>query len=229
MNKPSFLFTLAMLGVTAVTGTGAAAQTQTGLFGTFEIPSKDLNALPQWTRALKGFSPLAAKARKCDLDIQECDSQQMTLWRTKIQELEHAETSLKIREINSFINKWQKVSDVATYNKDDYWAAPLEFITNGGDSEDFAIMKYASLKELGVTPNNMRIVVTNDVLRGVTHTVLSVQLNMKSYVLDSQNDTVLEEEFVKYYVPFYSVNETTRWAHIPSHLSGSGDELGNEK
>jgi len=229
MNKTSFLFTLAILGVTVAAGSSAAAQSQTGLFGTIEIPSKNLSALPQWTRVMQGFAPLAKKARNCDLDIQKCDSQQMTLWRTKIQELEFAESTVKIREINSFINKWQKNSDSQTYQKEDYWAPPLEFITNGGDSEDFAIMKYASLKELGIATNDMRIVVTNDVLRGVTHTVLSVQINTKSYVLDSQNNTVLEEEFVKYYVPFYSVNETTRWAHIPSHLSGSGDELGNRK
>jgi predicted transglutaminase-like cysteine proteinase len=197
-----------------------------GLFGSLEIPSNDLGALPQWQEALKGLQPLKEAARQCDQDILKCQSQQMTLWRTKIQELEHSDKSIAMRQINSFINKWQQAEDQDVYNRLDYWAKPLEFITNGGDSEDFAIMKYISLRELGFSAEQMRIVVTNDVLRGVTHTILSIKLNSRSYILDSQNDTVLREEFVNYYVPYYSVNEKTRWAHIPSQFSDLGDEAG---
>ena len=204
----------------------ASAQNSDGLFGSLEIASQDLSALPQWTRALEGTLDLDRASQKCDEDILKCASQQMTLWRTKIQELEHVDKSIKMRQINRFINKWQHSTDDAIYGKEDYWATPLEFITNGGDSEDFAIMKYISLRELGFSALQMRIVLTNDVLRGTTHTILSVKLNSKSYILDSQNDTVLQEEFVKYYVPLYSVNETTRWAHIPSQFSSLGDAAG---
>ncbi|MBL4740117.1 MAG: transglutaminase-like cysteine peptidase, partial [Sneathiella sp.] len=125
----------------------------------------------------------------------------------------------KILELNRFINKWRKISDFENYQKKDHWASPLEFMTNGGDSEDFAIMKYISLKELGISPSNMRIVVTNDVLRAKTHTILSVHIGSKRYILDSQSNSILQEQFVKYYVPFYSVNETTRWAHVPGQTS----------
>lgn len=209
-------------------GNGAtlAAQNANGLFGSLEIASNDLNALPQWQAALEGFQALKVAAARCDQDILKCDSQQMTLWRTKIQELEHSDKSISMRQINSFINKWQQSTDSDIYGQEDYWAKPLEFLTHGGDSEDFAIMKYISLRELGFTASQMRIVVTNDVLRGITHTILSVHLNSKSYILDSQNDTVLLEEFVNYYVPYFSVNETTRWAHIPNQFSNLGDEAG---
>ncbi|MEH6402166.1 MAG: transglutaminase-like cysteine peptidase [Sneathiella sp.] len=189
-----------------------------GLFGTVEIPSNNLSALPQWKRVIKDFEKSRQAARLCDQDIQKCTSQQMTLWRAKIQELESSKDSSKVLEINRFINKWRQISDFKNYQKKDYWASPLEFITNGGDSEDFAIMKYISLKELGISPSKMRIVVTNDVLRGKTHTVLSVQSNGKRYVLDSQSNSILQEQFVKYYVPFYSVNETTRWAHVAGQI-----------
>ncbi|WP_169570193.1 transglutaminase-like cysteine peptidase [Sneathiella limimaris] len=200
----------------AFSGSNSNAQDADGLFGTLEIASSDLQALPQWRRALASFSDLKKAAKACDEDILKCNSQQMTLWRTKIQELEHSPKSIIMRQINQFVNKWQHNSDWATYRHQDYWASPLEFLTVGGDSEDFAIMKYVSLKELGFSSEQMRIVVTRDVLRGVTHTILSVQLNNKSYVLDSQTDTVFQEKFIKYYVPLYSLNETTRWAHIPS-------------
>ncbi|GLQ06188.1 hypothetical protein GCM10007924_14090 [Sneathiella chinensis] len=190
-----------------------------GLFGTVEIPSRDLQALPQWTRVIGDFKKSDRAARLCDQDIQKCASQQMTLWRAKIQELTEAERSTQLREINRFINKWRHVSDMENYGHADYWASPLEFITNGGDSEDFAIMKYISLKELGVPVANMRIVVTSDVLRGQNHTILYVRENGRRLVLDSQNDTVQQEKNVKYYVPFYSVNETTRWAHVANEAT----------
>ncbi|WP_084264872.1 transglutaminase-like cysteine peptidase [Sneathiella glossodoripedis] len=217
------------LGITVILSAPAqstASPQEPGLFGSLEIASGNLSALPQWQRSLAGFDKLREASKRCDEDILKCDSQQMTLWRTKIQELEHSDRSIAMRQINSFINKWQHIADQDLYKQSDYWATPLEFITNGGDSEDFAIMKYVSLRELGFSADQMRIVVTNDVLRGVTHTVLSVKLSSKSYILDSQNDTVLREEFVNYYVPYYSVNENTRWAHIPSQFSQLGDAAG---
>jgi predicted transglutaminase-like cysteine proteinase len=201
----------------------AQAQPIDGLFGTVEIKSDNLSALPQWNRVIKSFSELKKSADACDQDILKCSSQQMTLWRTKIQELEYAKPRTKVREINQFINKWQKLSDPDAYNAEDYWATPLEFLTRGGDSEDFAIMKYVSLKELGIPPEKMRIVVTNDVLRGKNHAVLSLKANNKQFVLDSQTDTVLSEDRVKYYIPFYSANEKSRWAHIPGHIARMGN------
>lgn len=224
MNK-KYLF-IGLLAASVSAAHVSAAQNSDGLFGSLEIASDNLKALPQWSNAQNGFGELKKLAKACDQDILKCESQQMTLWRTKIQELEHADVTIKLRQINSFINKWQKTTDLEAYKQSDYWSTPMEFMTNGGDSEDFAIMKYISLKELGVKPSAMRIVVTNDVLRGVTHSILSVKLKSKTYILDSQNDTVLDEKLVTYYVPFYSVNETTRWAHIPSQFATKRDAEG---
>ncbi|MBE7638120.1 hypothetical protein GUA87_14780 [Sneathiella sp. P13V-1] len=219
---------LAALGMGLMNAPSNVSATENGLFGTTEIPSRNLDALPQWKRVISSFPELEKAAAECDRDILRCGSQQMTLWRTKIQELEHASLNQKVREVNRFINKWQIAKDQDLYKQADHWAAPLDFLPNGGDSEDFAIMKYVSLKELGVKPENMRLVVTNDVLRGQTHTILGLTAAGKTYILDSQNDSVLEEGLVKYYVPFYSANETTRWAHIPGHLARQGNVGGNK-
>lgn len=230
LSRPLYLFGLAVCITTASCKAPVASEIDVnGLFGTIEIPSNNLDALPQWSRVIDNFDKSRKAALLCDKDIQKCTSQQMTLWRAKIQELEDAENSIKIREINKFINKWRRVSDFENYDQEDYWATPLEFITFGGDSEDFAIMKYISLRELGISASKMRIVVTNDVLRGVNHTILSVHSGKRRFVLDSQNDTVLQEQLIKYYVPFYSVNETTRWAHVPRQAAALVDAGGVEK
>ncbi|USG62317.1 transglutaminase-like cysteine peptidase [Sneathiella marina] len=190
-----------------------------GLFGTVEIASDNLSALPQWKRVIESFEEVAIEAKKCDLKIEDCYSQQMTLWRAKINELRTSDKRVQIQQINRFLNSWRKRTDTENYAVSDYWATPLEFMENGGDSEDFAIMKYISLKELGVPPSDMRIVVTNDVLRNNVHTVLSVKTGGKIYILDDLNDSILSESFTPYYLPLYSVNEQNRWAHIPKAVS----------
>lgn len=190
-----------------------------GLFGTVEIASSNLDALPQWKRVIESFDKITLEAKKCDLKIEDCHSQQMTLWRAKINELRTSGKRVQVQQINRFLNSWRKRSDTENYAMSDYWASPLEFMENGGDSEDFAIMKYVSLKELGISPAGMRIVVTNDVLRNNVHTVLSVKISGKNYILDDLNDSLLVESFAQYYLPLYSVNEQIRWAHIPKTVS----------
>ena len=185
-----------------------------GLFGAIEISSNNLAALPQWLRVIASFPKLTNAATKCDDKIQDCGSQQMTLWRAKIAELKRADKRIQLQEINRFLNGWKHIPDDEE-PQPGRWSSPLEFITNGGGSEGFAIMKYVSLKELGFNPDAMRIVITNDVLRNKVHAILSVSLRGKRYVLDNLNNTILEEKLVHYYVPLYSMNEKTRWAHIP--------------
>jgi predicted transglutaminase-like cysteine proteinase len=196
-----------------------ASAVKTGLFGTVEIASNDLGALPQWVKVMESFDEISAEAIKCDRKIEDCQSQQMTLWRAKINELKTSAKRVKLMEINRFLNSWRHRSDTENYAVDDYWATPLEFMANGGDSEDFAIMKFISLKELGFSQDDMRIVVTNDVLRNNVHTVLSVRLNEEIYILDDLSDSVMSEKFAQYFIPLYSMNEMTRWAHIPKTVS----------
>ena len=44
---------------------------------------------------------------------------------------------------------------------------------------------------------------------------VAVYLDGQVYILDNLTSRVLPQEQVTQYVPYYSVNETTRWAHVP--------------
>jgi len=209
---PLLIGTSLFLGI--LVGQASADVSKNGLFGTIEISSGDLSALPQWQHVVSSFDATAKAAKACDQKIEDCSSQQMTLWRAKINELGNSSDRQQMQEINRFFNSWRYKSDLENYGKKKHWATPLEFISNGGDSEDYAIMKYLSLKELGFPAISMRIVVTNDVLRNIPHSVLSISLRGQRYILDNINDTILNEKLVHYYVPLYSVNEGLRWAHI---------------
>ena len=207
----------------------SAGITEKGLFGMVEISSDNLEALPRWQKVIESFPDLAASATACDAKIEDCKSQQMTLWRAKIAELEREDKRIQMHGINRFLNGWKHNVSDPTNGSDAEWIAPLEFLSNGGGSRDFAVMKYVSLKELGFDPDSMRIVIANDVLRNETHGLLSVELRGKRYILDSINNTILDDHHINYYLPLYSVNETTRWAHIPQDYLIAQEASGSEK
>jgi Bacterial transglutaminase-like cysteine proteinase BTLCP len=117
---------------------------------------------------------------------------------------------------NRFSNDWRYKADDQNYGRRDYWATPLEFLRHSGDCEDYAIVKYVSLRQLGFTPEQLRLVVVRDVVRDLAHAVLAVYLDGEVYILDNLTKAVLQQERISQYVPYYSINETTRWAHVPA-------------
>ncbi len=66
----------------------------------------------------------------------------------------------RLKRINDFIN--QKIlfdSDNGIWQQSDYWATPLETIGQGaGDCEDFAIIKYVSLRMAGIPDGKLRLI-----------------------------------------------------------------------
>jgi predicted transglutaminase-like cysteine proteinase len=205
------------LGVFAASVSAAAAQGG-GLLGTLEFPSDDLRALPQWTRVLDKMAGERAVIAQCDADAGACSGPKFIAWRAKIGELQTREPLDRLWEVNRFVNTWSKKADQANYGTAEYWASTLEFLDRSGDSEDFAIMKFFMLRELGFDNDRLRIVTATDVLSSRVHTFLVAILDGQTYVLDNLSDTVLTQEHSGYYVPSYSVNETTRWAHVARHV-----------
>ena len=197
-----------------------------GLMGTVEFPSTNLAALPQWTRILDKMPEQRKAIARCDADPDACPSSKAIAWRAKIQELRTRDRLVQLIEINRFINTWSAKTDAAVYGTVEYWASPLEFLERSGDSEDFAIMKFYSLRELGFANDQLRIVIAMDVLSNRRHSFAATYYDGKVYVLDNVSDTVLTQEHSKYYVPTYSVNETTRWAHVINRSENDSKSAG---
>lgn len=115
--------------------------------------------------------------------------------------------------VNHHVNQVSYVEDWANYRERDYWAAPGEFFGNGGDCEDYAIAKYLLLRELGIDPNAMRIVVVMDQYRDTAHAVLAIYVGNDILVLDNLSRVIEPHELVDKYVPIYSLNENHAWLH----------------
>ena len=212
MNKAiTALAALAALLAMAPSAAGAAQP----LLGTTEFQAKSLAALPKWQRVLSRIDHERATYRACSRARAACPSPSVMAWRALIDGQIGRPPIDQLQAVNEFLNEWRYRADDKNYGQRDYWATPLEFLGRSGDCEDYAIAKYVTLRELGFAPEHLRLVVVRDVARDLAHAVLAVYLDDEVYVLDNLTNAILPQERVRHYVPYYSVNETTRWAHVP--------------
>lgn len=201
------LFGLVWLGLCVLP---ALAQEETPrLFGTVEFRGPVKN-LPSWLGMLErnGKNPIFFPGSNLNARV---------TW-DKLRDMLKDKTPLEqIKGVNSFWNQWPYRLDMAVYGQEDYWAAPYEFRKNSGDCEDYSIAKYFTLKALGFDPHTLRIIVLKDTIRNIAHAVLVVYLNHDIYILDNVSNAVLSHTRLQNYVPQYSVNEYSRWAHVRPH------------
>ena len=191
------------------------------LFGTVEF-ARPLSTLPGWLDVLK--------RNKADpIFLPDKQFNKSTTWAQLKKQAEGKSPSELLRLVNSFWNSWPYREDQANWGKPDYWAIPSQFLKKSGDCEDYSIVKYFTLKELGIDPDSMRIVVLRDTIRNLAHAVLVVYLNGEAYVLDNLSNVVMPHTRLRNYSPQYSINENGRWTHIKGRQAGAAKPAGGKK
>ena len=173
-----------------------------------------MNGGREWRSVLRRIARERAAYKACETDGTQCHKK-VRAWRSTMKSLGDATGMKLLATINRKVNQLIDYrDDIDAYGRDDHWASPIEALTGQGDCEDYAILKYASLLELGVSDKNMRIVIAKDKRRGIGHAVLSVRMNGKTYILDSLRKSPVVDTKVKRYQPFYSVNQQGQWINV---------------
>jgi len=96
------------------------------------------------------------------------------------------------------------MSDWAQFGYADFWSSPLQVLNSGaGDCEDYATVKYAVLRELGIFPRDLRIVIVQDTVRQSQHAVLAVRDNNEWLILDNRTMIMLPPEQAHHYHPLF--------------------------
>lgn len=185
-----------------------------GLFGSREFRSNSLRGLPQWTRVLKKTGQEMPEFIACTRDRQRCTSPTLRQWRQIITQAAGLDRKAQLKAVNDFFNRWPYKLDGELYGRREYWATPSEFMARSGDCEDYAIAKYFALRQLGWDKEEMRVVILMDRIRAIGHAVLAVYIDGQALILDSLSNLILPHDRYKHYLPQYSMNETTRWAHV---------------
>lgn len=144
-------------------------------------------------------------------------------WARLIAESRKHSDDEKIKATNAFFNDELFFSnDSYQWRKEDYWATPLEFLFAGaGDCEDFAIAKYFTLLEMGVSQDKLRIIYGHIQSLNEKHVILGYYNSRPDetfpLVLDSLGNShrpanklySLKEQ--KDFIPVYSFNNQSLW------------------
>ena len=134
-------------------------------------------------------------------------------WHKALAPLRGKPLDRQIEAVNAYVNAAPWISDEENYGVSDLWATPGQFLTRGGDCEDYAIAKFFSLLRLGVPADHMRILVVHDSVRDLVHAVLEVTTPKGAVVLDNLAPEVIPVEKAQQYQALYSVNLQHLWLH----------------
>lgn len=193
----------------------------TGVFGSLELKADDVHGGKQWNHVLRRIAGERPLYHNCDDNLSGCPTE-VRAWRSSIRSMDQLEGWKLLAAVNSKINTLVTFrDDIDNYGQIDHWASPVEALTGQGDCEDFAILKYISLLELGVSDDQMRIVVVKDMRRGTGHAVLSVDIGDQTYILDNLARAPVSDTKLTQYVPYYSVNGQGKWLNIATRKKGT--------
>ena len=137
-------------------------------------------------------------------------------WQSMLQTVRGGTDAERMKRVNDFFNRQIKFGeDSVIWNQPDYWATPLETLGLGaGDCEDFAIAKYYSLKEVGVSPEKLRLIYvraktgSSDAVASQAHMVLAyyAQPEAEPLVLDNLINEIRPASRRPDLVPVFSFN-----------------------
>jgi predicted transglutaminase-like cysteine proteinase len=176
------------------------------VFGTSETAGSNLAAFRRWGGVIErsihewlGYGdPCSARlAGKCTTGE----------WRQLVSRLADKPRRERIDKVNAFFNRIPYVVDASNWGVADYWATPLQFLSRAGDCEDYAVAKYVTLRQLGFSSDEMRVVVLDDTNLRVPHAILTVVDG------DNQIPDVVDSKRILHYKAIYSINENRWWLH----------------
>ncbi|HEB79003.1 MAG TPA: hypothetical protein ENI79_00820 [Rhodospirillales bacterium] len=191
----------------------AAAKSAPSFFNTMETKSSRLKVFKKWNTAVARYSKETAEKKKGNCKATTFNKCHYERWMKFLKTLKGKDPMTQLRRVNLVMNRSKYILDITNWGVKDYWESPGEFLTRSGDCEDYAIIKYMSLKILGFKVDNMRVAVLNDLNLKIGHAILMVYLDGKILVLDNQIKKVVEAKTIRHYQPVYSINEKNWWRH----------------
>ncbi|MBE7638116.1 hypothetical protein GUA87_14760 [Sneathiella sp. P13V-1] len=209
VSKQLLLASLLSMGL-ATTGMAEPAEAKT-VFGFKGYSHNTLKPFPKWRRVLDEY-----KERPGDCNSGQLNACAFKKWNELIEELKDKPKKFQLGKVNSYMNLYRYMLDPINWGVKDYWEIPKEFFAKFGDCEDYAIVKYFTLRALGWEADDLQIVVLQDLNLRIAHAILTVNLDGKKMVLDNQISLVVDAKRIRHYRPIYSVNEKGWWRYKPS-------------
>lgn len=145
----------------------------------------------------------------CDGDRERCVSPAALRFLAIVDNARAREGRARLGEINRAINlAIRPMSDLAQFGEIDVWSSPLATFGQGaGDCEDYAIAKFVALRQAGISPDDLRIVIIRDTNRGEDHAVAAARLDGHWLTLDNRRMAMVEDAYVRNYRPLFVIDQ----------------------
>lgn len=150
-------------------------------------------------------------------------------WQLALTESRPVAEADKIRKVNDFVNRSISFEDDREiWDQSDYWATPLETIGQGrADCEDYAIIKYFSLKDAGVSQEKLRLVYVKARIDGPGGPHLQAHMVLAYYptpdaeplVLDNLVPEIRTASQRKDLHPVFSFNSEAIWSGVAGNAT----------
>jgi predicted transglutaminase-like cysteine proteinase len=165
----------------------------------------------------------------CDGDRDRCASPAALQLLAIVDDGRAREGRARLGEINRAINlAIRPMSDLAQYGEVDVWSSPLVTFAHGaGDCEDYAIAKFVALRLAGISPDDLRIVIMRDTIRGEDHAVAAARLDGHWLMLDNRRMAMVEDGDVRNYRPMFVIDQygAMRYDDTPLLASATGQDV----
>jgi len=132
----------------------------------------------------------------------------------------------QLKLVNDFFNETPYYPDDEIWDKEDYWATPVEMLSiDGADCEDYSIAKYFTLREMGVPIEKLRITYVKALDLNQAHMVLAYYAHpdAEPVVLDNLIGQIKEASQRQDLAPIYSFNGDGLWL---AKSRGKGKRVG---
>ena len=177
-------------------------------FGLFAAPLSWGSVREKWLGVERKLDDERVQLALCDGDRDRCVSPAALRLLAIVDEARAREGRARLGEINRAINlAIRPMSDLAQWGEIDVWSSPLvTFASGAGDCEDYAIAKFVALRQAGVSPDDLRIVIMRDTIHGEDHAVAAARLDGHWLPLDNRRMAMVEDAYVRNYRPLYVID-----------------------
>ena len=164
-------------------------------------------AAAKWREVLARIDSEEETLAACRADLDACSPSARRL--LQLVELGRQRAGrARLGEINRAVNLTiRATSDWSQYGIDDFWSAPLATIEKGaGDCEDYAILKYLALREAGISPDDLRLLIVSYPRRRTIHAILAVRLDGEWLLLDNLTMVMVNSLEATQYQPLIALD-----------------------
>jgi predicted transglutaminase-like cysteine proteinase len=193
--------------VTDAPSPGMVPLTSDEPFGLFAFRAPEGVLWTKWRAVRETMRAEAGQLERCRSSEQEC-SAAAEHFLGIVASAHSTSGRARIERVNLMVNNAVRyVSDFVQHGVADRWSAPLVTLAAGqGDCEDYAILKYAALREAGVAEADLRLLLVKDRAVRQDHAVLAVRLDARWLVLDNRRAAPLETADLGHFLPLFALD-----------------------